>query len=102
MVNDVNKTHTALRWANVHGSRSGPKQKAWIPLEKGIVKWDMRQDMELVVTLQVAETVERIHIATPVLLLALTLQGLCTDSHAGKVDSDMNSTRWLAGEVVSG
>lgn len=96
IVNDVNKAHTALRTARFHVNGRGTKRKAWIRLQSGIVKIDLHQEARLVASTHAEETVERIHIGTLGLLLALTLQGLGTASRVAKVDSDLESTLWLA------
>lgn len=97
LVHDINKANTALRSARFHVSGRGLKRKAWIKTgpEQRVVKLDLHQDAALVVSRHAEETVERIHIATPILLLTMTLQGLGTVSRSGKVDPDIRSTRWL-------
>lgn len=102
LVHDANKAHTALLSAHFHVSGRGLKRKAWIRTgpEQRVVKLDLHQDAALVASQYAEETVEKIHIATPVLLLTLTLQGLGTVSRSGKVDLDIMSTRWLVQWLV--
>lgn len=78
LVNDVGKAHTALRMANFHVSGRGRKRKAWIRSGPGtgVGKLDIHQDAALVASIHAEETVERINIATPGLLLAMALQGI--------------------------
>lgn len=101
-MNDVAKAHTALRSANFHVSGSGNKRKAWVRLQmgQGTVKLDIHQNATLVSSIHAHETVERIHIAVPGLLLALTLQALGTISRSAKVESDTESCEWLAGRML--
>lgn len=105
MVNDMSKAHIALRSAHFPVSGSGSKRKAWIRLGSDTVKLDIHQDPGLLASIHAEETVERIHIARPGLILALTLQGLGTASRRGKVtldvDTALSMARWLLDESIA-
>lgn len=61
-----------------------------------VVKVDVHENAKLVASCHADETVEGIYMATPGLLLMLTLQGTGTISRAKKADSDWQSALWLA------
>lgn len=61
-----------------------------------VVKLDVNGNADIVARCYAEETVERINIAAPGVLLALTLQGIKIIARAGKVNSDRQGALWLA------